>query len=212
MRVLLVGWFNCKPQHLKKYTDLYNRIGVDKCDTIIYPTWKALTWTGNKSIMNYAPEKGDGKYDIVHTFSGGSLVSGLLTISPSFKLRFNKIIYDSGPMFPTADCTTNYLRVMSGLSQKDMPRLNNLLDRAWEIEGYPTKYNRYYERKMLHDTIPRMYINSSSDKYVQHDKIKDYKNGNFTALTFEDSEHVQHYRKYPKEYENSLRKFILSDY
>ena len=48
----------------------------------------------------------DKKFDVIHCFSGGSLYYYNLK---KINVISERIIYDSGPMFPTPDCVSNYI-------------------------------------------------------------------------------------------------------
>ena len=58
-----------------------------------------------KSFERYLDKK---KYDYVHIFSGGVFKYHCWTLNNYDSLKHSKVIFDSSPLFPTPEQTSNY--------------------------------------------------------------------------------------------------------
>lgn len=71
MRALIIGFFGAQPKHLRRYAEMYKTLGFTETRTFHYPILDATTWAGWSKLRTLEM----GKYDVVHTLSGGCLVA-----------------------------------------------------------------------------------------------------------------------------------------
>lgn len=211
MRVLMLGWMYCKPHQLTRYVDMYEKMGASVCHTLITPAWHMGTYTGNKRVLEYEPTDGNGRYDLVHSFCAGSLTVNLLMQSPTFKLNFNRIIYDSGPMFPSGNALVHTLQGMYGFKHRKHPIIACMVESLWKLEGVDRKnYLKQYSDNIFRNPKPKLYVNSEADRILQQDKLKKYidNSTNYEEYWFDASRHVRHHKHYPDEYEEVIYNFV----
>ena len=216
MRILILPWFNSNMKNINKYIHLYKNLGVDKVDVINYPLNKILSNKGwlelretNKNITK--------NYDVVHNFSGGSLLYYNLC---KIGLDNKKVIYDSGPMFPTPECTSNYIVNFYNLNQNYKPIFNSVIDFYWNIElktldnkqlekliYYKNNY-KDYNNVIFNKDKETLILNDLNDKIVLHEEINKNLKNNIETYYFKNSTHVKHLRYHENEYQNIIKNFI----
>lgn len=209
MKVLFIPWFYAKPKNINKYLQLYKKKGINP-DIINYRPVDALFYSGHHSLYNrFKKDKKD--YDMVHCVSGGSLVLYNL-IKGGWTT--NKIIFDSCPMFPTLDCTVNYLKENNNKMNLSEETLSKIVKNVWHLDSIIYKCSNNYASQMLDDynnivldqSRKMIILTDPDDKIVQHNKIS--KDINIPTVYFKNSKHAQHLRSNPEKYEKALEAFI----
>ena len=126
MKLLIIPWYNYQMKYVNKYVKEYIKLGIKKENIDIFEYKNPYTIRDAYKIYktNTIQNK---KYDIIHTFSGGSLVLGFLRMSDNY--NFDKVIFDSGPMFPTNRCTCNYLTNLYNIPKIFENTLHNIVSK-----------------------------------------------------------------------------------
>jgi len=217
MSVLLLGWFNANKLHMDKYVKLYKNLGFQNVKTVTYPISQIMSNFGWLDIRKKNQNKLDKKFDVIHCFSGGSLYYYNLK---KINVYSEKIIYDSGPMFPTADCVSNYIINYYEFNNNKKFLISNSIDYFWDIEKkYFLKdqlknltHDDDYNDIIFDNKFKYLLINDLNDKIVLHKEINNLienkKNLDLTQSIFENSIHVQHLRYNEEEYKSVLSSFI----
>lgn len=220
--VLLICWFNARPKHLKTYTDMYKKLGVERVKPFLYEKDAVLYLTkGQQFCEFYAKNRElEEHYNIIHTFSGGSIIAFYLKM---IGITYDKLIIDSGPMYLTSDCFANYVSIYPEDSFKNEERMvkplaKMIVDNIWNLERkasslvnehYKYVTNHYESKDFLYSHHPKLIINNPEDKLILPDKVFEMKkNNNITFQNFYNSKHVQHYKKYPRQYSDSVYNFL----
>ena len=136
--VLLIGWFNALPKHLKTYIDMYKKLGVERVKPVLYEKDSVLSLTKGKEFCELYAKKRELKehYNIIHTFSGGSIIAFYLKM---IGISYDKLIIDSGPMYLTSDCFANYISIypeymIKGEETIVRPLAKMVIDNIWTLE------------------------------------------------------------------------------
>jgi len=208
MRILFIPWFYAKPKHINKYLNLYEKHGINH-DIIHYQPKDALFYSGHHKMYNKFKEA-KKEYDMIHCVSGGSLVLYNL-IKGGWQT--NKIIFDSCPMFPTLDCTTNYIHKYNNKYNFSEEMIKKTVKTIWNFDDIINSNSKNYKSEMLKnynkvifDKSRKMLIlTDPDDKLVQYDKIEDLK---IPTEYFYKSKHAQHIIFHEKKYNNEIEKFL----
>ena len=211
MRLLIIPWFNASSKHIHKYVEEYIRLGFKKENIDIFNYKTNITYTYYHKIYKESISK-QKKYDIVHSFSGGSLIQCQLQLA---NWNFDKIIYDSGPMFPTIKCVTNYL-ISSNIVPKSFENISNkTMKTVWNLEKINSDVKRYsnniqpiYNNIIFPNDKPKLLFNSKSDNIILLDEIIKLNDKNTTKILYENSPHVQHMKYNQDHYIQTLSDFI----
>jgi len=212
MKILLIPWFKASSKNLNKYILSYNKLGVVNIDIFNYDLNCITPFNSFHNIYNenrHTPMK----YDLVHSFSGGSLIQQNLHMA---NWKFNKIVYDSGPMFITPTCVTNYLIETGSAPKPFRKRLHKGLTFLWNIDSMNNDVENYkqlifkphWKNNIFPKDTPSLLFNSKIDNIILLDEIIKYKNDNSKLILYDNSPHVQHIRYYRENYLQNLYEFI----
>lgn len=211
MRILLLPWFNYNKNHLAKYHKMYKKMGFNDIEIIDYSV-KELT--SFKKWINIRENIKVKNYNFIHCFSGGSLFYYNMKKCGVFS---DKVLYDSGPMFPTVDCISNYVNNYYFKSN------NKIIDKTlyftfnsyYDLENLilpgPNlkEESKDYEKIIFDNNSKYLIINNVNDKLVQLSKIKNVLNNeNVENIIFNNSKHVQHLKYNEEKYINSIEFFL----
>lgn len=223
MKILLLPWFNYSKHHLMKYHQMYKHLGFNNIKIINYEVKDIIS---NRGWLEIREQSQKQKYDLIHCFSGGSLYYYNLIKSG---VNCEKIIYDSGPMFPTSDCVSNYV---TNYYFNNNNVLNNVLntifknsiDTYWNYEKnvipkeklIELSHDIDYNNLILNKDSNYLIINDINDNLVQLDKIYDLLHNNLLKNNvkiqlFENSKHVQHLRYNEDIYIDNIYNFIKNN-
>nr|XP_027195947.1 transmembrane protein 53-A-like [Dermatophagoides pteronyssinus] len=227
--VIIFGWLFAQDRHLDKYRKLYLDLGFDvltiRTDLIqlLFPTF------GSQIMMLKLIEfirKNQNQYNqyIVHAFSVGVYVMGesLVLMKQNrnkdvrdiLRKQWKGVIIDSavdvneGPIGLAKATTTNFL----------LQILIIILIRFYYIINYPLATRHYLESsRQIHINpynCPSLAFISKDDPMVNHDDhiktFEKHRNNGLIAIvkSWNQSQHVAHYLKYPDEYRSILIKFL----
>jgi len=217
MKALLFSFFNAKNKHMKIYEKIYNDMNI-KTDIVHTNILESVSYNGWKKIRKVNKNKYNNDYDIVHIMSGG--VFPYYNIDKVNNIQPKYLIYDSGPFFPKSENVGQY--VSSMLPEKMYPYSKNItknaFDLLWMSEGYDQIKNLddYNDFLTKHNNI--LLFNSKIDNVLIREDIEQFildynkknSSGQIKEKLWNDSLHVNHYRKYKKEYIMEIDNFINS--
>jgi hypothetical protein len=206
MRILIVPFFNAKSKYINVYKNMYKKIYKNsKIDVINYSVLKAINFTGWKKINNgcYNKYLNYNEYDLIHAFSGGSLVLyNLINNNQSLILNSNKIIFDSGPFFPTPMQTSNYICNVLDINNNYIDyNLQSVVSSYWKLEGYDWENELFKYNNWLNKNNNSLCLLPENDPLLEYNEIELWSDKtNSEIVLFEDADHVQLYRKNPDKY------------
>ena len=208
MRILIIPWFRANNIHVNKYINMYKKIGVDNVDVMKYSLLEAFSHRGWKKFRKR--ENIAKYYDVVHTFSGGSLIAYNLLKN---NWEFKKLIFDSGPMFPTEECSINYLIGTKLIPESSRKFSEKTLSKIWTLDysTCPEIRNDYiidYKKTLFPSENKKLIINSTKDTIILPKRIEEIIDNNSEVISYENSNHVCHYRENKNHYKNVIYKFI----
>jgi len=216
--VLLIGWFNHTNSQLKNYYKLYRKLGFNQINNIQYKSCDVLSLSrANDFCENYNLNNPIKRhYDIIHCFSGGSIVAFYLA---NLGVAYDKIIFDSGPMYLSDECFANYACNSLDLNgESNFKLFEYFINKAWAIEkmrsgrlrDFHTNILENYEsEKFLFSKQKKLILNDPSDKLIlnhRFDKLK--KMDNIQFKYFYNSKHIQHFRYFPNYYHKLIHNFL----
>ena len=216
--VLLIGWFNHTNSQLKNYYKLYKKLGFNQINHMPYKSRdvfslsSAYDFCENYNLNNPVKKH----YNIIHCFSGGSIVAFYLA---NLGVSYDKIIFDSGPMYLTEECFANYLSNSPELNGNvNSKLLEYFINRAWAIEKmrsgrlcnfHTNIMEKYEDENFLLSKHKKLILNDPSDKLIlshKFDKLK--KMNNIQFKYFYNSKHIQHLRYFPNYYHTLIHNFL----
>jgi len=212
MRVLLIPWFKSTYKNLNKYVEGYIKLGIkrENIDVFDYNVNVNAVSPFGTFYKAYDMNKNTKKsYDLVHSFSGGSFIQNSLQMAD---WDFDKIVYDSGPMFVKPECLTQYLIGYGLVNECFRVPVNTGTDILWSIEkSYYKQYKEYdfneYNNLLFPKKTPTLLFNSKIDNIILFDEIMD-KSKYSKLILYENSKHVQHMRYNREDYLNNLNEFL----
>ena len=176
------------------YINIFPKV---KLDIIDYNIFDGITYTGRKNIMNgkFADKISYKDYDMIHTFSGGCLVLYSL-MQMKNKISYNKVIFDSGPFFPTPEQASNYICNIYGINNQNINNiLINNIALFWKLEGINWKKGLIDYNKWLYSINNSLCLHSINDTLLDYKEINKWSlKTNTKIVNFNNSEHVQLYR------------------
>ena len=198
-------------KYVNKYVKEYIKLGIKKENIDIFEYKTNLTYTYYYKIYKESISK-KKKYDIVHSFSGGSLIQSQLQLA---NWNFDKIIYDSGPMFPTIKCVTNYL-ISSNILPKSFENISNkTMKTVWNLEKINSDVKKHlnnvqpiYNNIIFPEDKHKLLFNSPKDKLILLDDILKLNDKNTQHIIYDNSYHVQHIRYNKDHYTQTIYDFI----
>lgn len=206
MRILIVPFFNAKSKYINVYKNMYKKIYKNsKIDVINYSVFNAINFTGWEKIKNgcYNKYLNYYEYDLIHTFSGGSLVLyNLINNNKSLILNSNKIIFDSGPFFPTPAQTSNYICSILNINNIYIDyNLQSVISSYWKLEGYNWENELFKYNNWINKNNNSLCLLPKNDPLLEYNEIELWSDKtNSEIVLFNDSKHVQLYRKNPDKY------------
>ncbi len=230
--VVILGWNDCKPKHLEKYSNIFEAKGLS---TICLPAKSFNTFfrsgTEVKKIGLYMAEviKDQTEKDqpvFLYAFSNGGcavyfhLTEALTNAGGPYYNSINVVgsIFDSCPVKPTVESVG---RVQISITEHMKSRV--LRPIVWHTVGLVlpllVKINPLLQR--FFDDLgkiplrcPHLFLYSKADHLAFCDDIEEHMNDRKAqgvkvfSKCWEDSPHVQHYMKYPEEYLKLLEEFM----
>jgi hypothetical protein len=175
-----------------------------------------MTMSGNRRLRETAVLP---RVDLVHAFSGGSLVMWLLR----HQLHdATAVVFDSGPFVPSARMTAAYIAAVTGVPVPS--QLAHAIQMVWDSTGYADIYgstttiadrrrvNRAFIAELVGDRaalIVRGHTDPFLDTWPDADEAIAAFGGIERALF--DAPHLMHLRDHPAAYEATLRAFLGKD-
>jgi hypothetical protein len=213
MKLLIIPWFNANSRNISKYVKKYIELGIkkDNIDIFNYNFIDSLTFSGLYKIhKNNLNNKKN--YDIVHNFSGGSLIQYQLKKS---NWNFEKIIIDSGPMFPTVHCTNNYI-INSNILPKSFSNFSKFgINTIWNLNDFDSNVKEHrklmelnYNEIIFPSDKEKLLFNSNKDKIILLDYILKMNDDKTKSILYDNSPHVQHMKYNNEHYTETLFNFI----
>ena len=230
--VVILGWNDCKPKHLQKYSSIFETKGWS---TIFLPTKSFNTFfrsgTEVKRIALYIAGiiKDQGKKDqpvFLYAFSNGGcavyfhLVEALTTAGGQYYNSVNVIgsVFDSCPVKPTIESVK---RVQISITE----HMTNPIVRpiVWYSVGFvlpllvktkPVLQRFFDDLGKIPLRCPHLFLYSKVDHLAFCEDVEEHMDAqkahgvNVFSKCWEDSPHVQHYMKYPQEYLKLLDEFV----
>jgi hypothetical protein len=201
-KVLIIPWFSAKNKHINVYVKMYKRLGYN-VDIMKYKVYDGITMNGLNSIKQRKHDYLDP--DIIHTFSGGPLILHAMS-QGSNSIDYDKLIIDSGPIFPSSKETANYISLLTYLSNKDL--IERYINKYWKSEQH---YDENLEKKfktwlLLQNTLC---ILGNEDKYIDRNKVTNWINyNNVQHKIFKNAGHCDSYRYNKEEYIELIKTFL----
>ena len=131
-RVLIIPWFFYKSHQLNRYIALYKKLGATKIDILHHNTFNILTPKGLFNFQEQGWKKNIIPYDIVHSFSGGSLIIPYLSHNPN---SHYVNVFDSGPMFPSIKQTGQFICNFTGVSLHAQRPFELMVGANWVLQA-----------------------------------------------------------------------------
>jgi hypothetical protein len=211
MKLLIIPWYNYQMKYVNKYVKEYIKLGIKKENIDIFEYKNPYTIRDAYKIYktNTIQNK---KYDIIHTFSGGSLVLGFLRMSDNY--NFDKVIFDSGPMFPTNRCTYNYLTNLYNIPKIFENTLHNIISKNRilhlnnEEKQFMFQMENNFERSIFPEDKHKLLFNSPKDNLILLDDILKLNDKNTQHVIYDNSDHVQHMKYNKDHYIQTVYDFI----
>lgn len=205
MTSALFTWFGASTRHIAKYAFFHRNLGAREVVTIRtrFPPQVAshLGWQSfEKEGVSRAHELKD--VDVAHVMSGGMFKYVCFRNAvPEFRPR--AVICDSGPYLVNAEHIDKFL------IQQGIPfRLAPAIELMWDLDGLRDRQHAILD--YLRDT-PLLILNSEEDSIVPRDAVSAVVElqGEYTKeKLWKTGKHVQLLRTHPKEYEDTVRKFL----
>ena len=230
--VVILGWNDCKPKHLEKYSNIFEAKGWL---TICLPAKSFNTFfrsgTEVKKIGMYIAEVINDQTQkdqpvFLYAFSNGGcavyfhLTEALTTAGGPHYNSVNVVgsIFDSCPVKPTIESVG---RVQISMTE----HMKNPVVRpiVWYTVGFVlpllVKINPMIQRffddlAKIPITCPQLFLYSKADHLAFCDDVEEHMNDRKAqgvkvfSKCWDDSLHVQHYMKYPEEYLKLLDEFV----
>ena len=220
-RVILIGWSGAKFNHVKKYIELYNKIGFNDvkvyCPSIIEPVQGYGLYNAKNNISHLLAET-----NYIHCFSGGYylyLMSLDRQSDNSYRGRANKLIIDSAPIEPIPQSVSRYIREILKINIQDNSvsdkMVRSIFKNVWDVQGFfyynhrikkdkNMNYNFQSYSNMIEDEIYRRVLDvTTSPKntlcvYSKSDKVLDIeftkkmiRHHNWKSLELADGQHAR---------------------
>eukprot|EP00736_Rhodelphis_marinus_P008963 Rmarinus@m.1581 len=135
------------------------------------------------------------------------------------------MIFDSGPYFASPQQIVTYFHGLLPLKGRIMKAtggsklLEIMVHRYWINEGAPVGLHYAQEnekfKESISDMTPKLLLNNRSDHFIRFDDMDkwiqglDERGAPYHEELFAKSEHVQHYRVHPEQYEAALFDFLI---
>ncbi|XP_003701573.1 transmembrane protein 53-like lethal (2) k09913 [Megachile rotundata] len=225
--LVLLSWLLSKRKHVMKYTNLYKEQGFDIVVVSVTP-WQLL-WPSKGTrlvaadLLDFLAKHKNYEQIFLHGFSVGAYMWGeVLDIMQSNPQKYNNIIdrivgqvWDS-----VADVTELSIGIPRAVFPKNLV-LQNMLQKYMEyhLKTFYKQSTQYYVRssQLFHTNLvrtPALFLMSNTDpvgSVTSNMKVRDSWDSLGTKTyvkIFENSPHVGHYQKYPKEYVAELYAFL----
>lgn len=236
--VILAGWLGCQPRNLRRYHDMYEKLGLTSVIRIGSPQslLNAMTMGPQSSseksssltisllteIQSLQPP-----YFVIHIFSNNGCflwewIRYLLFESSSLDLttvdthnlrrKLIGVVFDSAPVYYDGKIDG----LQSALQYIPKKEKDHILQVAYTIDTHLLK-QRFHEfwNGLCNDTIhiPQLYMYSTSDELASATEIERLiqyrKRSNIVwKHNFTDSEHCGHILKYPELYHEKVEQFL----
>jgi hypothetical protein len=179
---------------------------------LIRPTsaFETMTMHGNRWLRD--TEKLP-RVDLVHAFSGGSLVMWHLRDRIDANAA---VVFDSGPVLPSAKILTASIAHVTGIPAH--PHLAYAIQQVWNATGYEGIYGpsdtatlRILYKRFVSDLVstrPSLIIRGQTDPMLDDPDANDAILACGIETRLFDSRHIMHLRTHPSAYEASLRAFF----
>jgi len=210
MRILLIPFFNAKSKYVNVYKNMYKKMyKKSKIDVVNYSLFNAINFTGWNRIKDgcYNKYLNYNSYDLIHTFSGGNFVlHNLINNNNSLILNSNKIIFDSSPFFATSKQTSKYICNTLNINNNFIDsNLQSLISTYWSLEKYDKEYEVDMYNNWLNATRNSLCLLPENDPLLEYKDIELWSDKtNSEIVYFNDSNHVQLYRKHPEKYMQNI--------
>ena len=206
-----MGWFGAKPYQLNKFRKMYNSFCIDKVKILPTPVLQSLTFSGLKQFkVDGPPKEVNEEFDVIHLFSGSCLrYHSYMQNNPNI-FNHKKVIFDSGPFFPTSPQVSNYITETIPILKNYKSKIKKITDIIWYIDCNPnTDDETCAFIQSLKCDREKLFLNSQKDQMIDYEKIMaTFSNNNEKHVIFENSSHLQHYKKNKKQYEETIKKFL----
>jgi hypothetical protein len=215
MRVGILGWVGSGSakgaRALARVAAFHEAYG--RSVAFVRPTSVAETMTtyGNRRLRATAVLP---RVDLVHAFSGGSLVAWHLRHQLG---DARAIVFDSGPFVPSARMTAAYIAAATGVPVPSV--LASAIQRAWDATGYAEIYGPSTDLGRVYRTFVAELVGDRTALIVRglDDPFLDTCPDAEAAVAacglrieraLFDSPHLMHLRTHPAAYEATLRAFL----
>ena len=230
--VVILGWNDCKLKHLQKYSSIFEAKGWS---TIFLPAKSFNTFfrgeTKVKRIALYIAGviKAQAKEDqpvFLYAFSNGGcgvyfhLVEALTTAGGTHYNSVNVIgsVFDSCPAKPTTESVKRAQRSITEYIKNPILRpivwCSAGLILPFVIQNHPVFKRFFNDLGKMPLKCPHLFLYSKADSFIPWDEIEEHIDVRIAhgvkvfSKCWDDSQHVQHYIKYSKEYLKLLDEFV----
>ncbi|CAN2391495.1 Eukaryotic protein of unknown function (DUF829) [Pristimantis euphronides] len=236
--VILLGWGGCKDKHLAKYSSIYHNEGCVVIRYIAtWRTVFIAESLGLSSLRDQAKKLLELLFDyeidknpiVFHVFSNGGFMVYRYMVELLHSHRQLSKLHVVGTIFDSAPGNRNVLGSVRALNTVLATRTNFLLRYLalllFAIMVFVLRILLYPATRFLHENHydamkndpslwPHLYLYSHSDQIITHGDIENMvdirrrRRLPTQSVAFEKSEHVCHYRRYPKKYATICTSFL----
>lgn len=127
-------------------------------------------------------------------------------------IKLKGILFDSAPTYWTS---TSFTRGMNNGKDNCLFHIFSMI-LVQLTSGTGVKDAMWNDLVAADLKVPELYIYSLDDSVTPSNKLREFAESrkeagvNVTVVEFEGSDHVMHFRNYPKEYSNAIEEFLLS--
>lgn len=232
--VILFGWAGCQDRYLRKYSQMYEDIGLITlryCAPVKVLFWKRneLRKITERIVKLLIDMNFDNHPVVVHCFSNGGAFlyrNFLLALRGSPKpIKVKGVIYDSGPgprrfmsLFRAISAIiggrliSNFLLSIIATSFLIIVWEYDILKSCFVKDNYQSDPIEYL--KVDDNKCPQYFIYSKADKLIFYEDVEYFinirrkKGVDVSVLAFDDSPHVKHYAHYKHEYVEGVNSFL----
>ena len=217
MRVAILGWIGSHTtkgmRALNHIADSHRRNGRTVALVRSTSAYETMTMSGNRRLRD--TEKLP-RVDLVHAFSGGSLVMWHLRDQIDANTA---VVFDSGPFVPSAKILAASIAHVTRIPAH--PHLAYAIQQVWDATGYEGIYGpsvtaglRILYKRFVSDLVSTrkaLIIRGQTDPMFNDPDANDAISACGIATRLFDSRHIMHARTHPSAYEASLRAFFARE-
>lgn len=229
---VVVGWMGAKQSQMKPYLSFYHNVGIDTISFAVGPRHVLFPKSASahmKNVLDITIEKiqnGNDTRDVIfHCFSMGGFLYGqslrAITENPAkygtLKRCIKAQIFDSPPDRGAIANGVAKSMGYGGVVEKAVGAITRgLLSATASTSGveHQAASDAFHGNTI---SAPALWYYSRADPVARWEDCEIVMNKwrargtSVDSLTWEDSPHIQHGRKYPQEYFGKLREFLTSN-